>query len=96
MPTKKVAPDPVTNLKEDKDKTTETTIYFTWDVPVSNGGEAIIGYDIQQVNGTTYPRIIDTFFTWGGFHAQTPYSFSVTAKNSVGESSPKSLEVTTP
>ena len=60
----------------------------SWNAPVSNGGAAISGYTVTSAPGakTCTSTALDTHCTVTGLTNGTPYTFTVTAANSAGNS----------
>ena len=89
-------PDPPTALTETTASITFTEVAFTWSDPLNNGGSAITGFKIQWDQGTgTWVQLVASqtanSFTLTGLTAGTTYNFTVTAINSIGNSSATSV-----
>ena len=74
------------------------TIGITWSVPSSNGGSAIIDYQISYKTGTAAyttlaSAITATSYTASSLTVGATYTFKVTARNAVNGFSPDSNEV---
>jgi uncharacterized protein YkwD len=68
--------------------TADTTVTFTWDAPVNNGGSEIEGYEVVIQSGGDYLPItvVGNSYTLTGANELAAYSFNVRALNEVGYS----------
>jgi hypothetical protein len=71
----------------------DTTISINWSAPSSNGGSPITGYKIYRNNIFLTQLGIVTTFTNLGLSNGTPYTYTVSALNAIGEGA-KSTSVT--
>ena len=61
---KKVNPGSVMNLRAvPNTKNSYMHIDLSWDAPTENGGEKIVGYEVQYHNGSSWGNLRDTTFT---------------------------------
>jgi len=88
-------PDAPTNLTATAGN---TQAILSWSAPTNNGGSAITGYTVKYSSGTvvTTTGAGTTSYTVTALTNGTPYTFTVTANNSVGSSTPSSFPSVTP
>jgi hypothetical protein len=90
--TMQLIPDAPINLANDPTVTDASTIRFTWTEGLSNGGTAVIDFDVYYDQGTgTWVTLAEEvsspeYQTSVTLVANTIYSFKLTAKNTVGDS----------
>ncbi|HEV2193848.1 MAG TPA: fibronectin type III domain-containing protein [Nitrosopumilaceae archaeon] len=93
-PSAATAPQPPTGLTATAASSSQ--INLSWTAPANNGGSAITGYKIERSNntGTTWSTLvantasITTTYSNTGLAAGTPYTYRVSAINSIGTSQP--------
>ncbi|MGI0087311.1 MAG: fibronectin type III domain-containing protein [Nitrosotalea sp.] len=74
----------------------DTQVTLTWNVPSSNGGSPITGYDVY-LNGTGIAtNVASTSYTDTGLVNGDTNTYQVTAVNAVGESQPSNSASATP
>ena len=97
MPVADVEPDAPTTLTRNDASTTKTQVAFTWSAPVIDGGDTVIDYKIEMdddndgVYSTVATGVTSTAHTETGLLAGSSYKFRVSARNSVGYSTPSSV-----
>lgn len=66
-----------------------------WEAPKSDGGSAVIGYEVSQNGGADYtPALSNTGHTFTGLESGTAYDFCVRALNDAGAGEPASIGAT--
>ena len=81
----------------------DTQVALSWTVYNYNGGSPITGFNVYRLNGTTPVKlnstplaVTPTSYTDTGLTNGTPYTYQVTAINSVGEGGPSTQVSATP
>jgi len=59
-------------------------ITLSWEVPASNGGSEILGYQVSIDNGTNWLSLVNMSYTFSGLQNGTSYTCRVRAVNAAG------------
>ncbi len=70
---------------------TNDSITIVWDVPVDNGGDPGVYYEVTRTPGDTMIVTTTTSIMETGLVARSNYTFSIKANNSVGYSDSQSV-----